>query len=258
MPGRAIFKGIIRMGGRDVPVKLFTAIREERVRFHLLDEEDEQPLVQRMYCSKEDEPVDPEERVRGYEISRGQYVILEPEELKEAKPDTDRILDVLHFLDEKGIDPRFHDRTYYLAPDGQENQYALLARALRKTGRVAVCQWAMRGRSYLGIVKARERLLLLTTLRFAHEVVPAESLDLDHPEVKKKELKMARDLINELTSEFDPSRYRNDHQQRILRLIEQKATGEEPEKRKPKGKEPTRPSELHEKLQASLEEARAG
>ncbi|MFO8173653.1 MAG: hypothetical protein R6T96_05165 [Longimicrobiales bacterium] len=139
-----------------------------------------------------------------------------------------------------------------------ENQYALLARALRKTGRVAVCQWAMRGRSYLGIVKARERLLLLTTLRFAHEVVPAESLDLDHPEVKKKELKMARDLINELTSEFDPSRYRNDHQQRILRLIEQKATGEEPEKRKPKGKEPTRPSELHEKLQASLEEARAG
>ncbi|MGM0670169.1 MAG: Ku protein, partial [Gemmatimonadota bacterium] len=64
MPGRAIFKGIIRMGGRDVPVKLFTAIREERVRFHLLDEEDEQPLVQRMYCSKEDEPVDPEERVR--------------------------------------------------------------------------------------------------------------------------------------------------------------------------------------------------
>ena len=258
MASRAIFKAVIQVDELEVPVKLYSAIREERVRFHLLHEEDETRLEQEMFCRSEEEPVEQEDRVRGYEISRGQYVILEPEEIKEARPKTDRSMEVLHFVDEEEIDPRLYHRAYYLGPDGQKNRYALLARALRHTGRVAICRWAMRGKSYLGFVKALEKLLLLTTLRFHHQIVPVESLELEEPEVKDKELKMARNLIDELTAEFDPSRYRNEHQQALLDLIEKKAKGEEPEKKKPKRKKPTRPSELHEKLAASLEEARAG
>ena len=257
-PPRAIFKAVIQVDELDVPVKLYSAVREERVRFHLLHEEDEVRLEQEMFCRSEEEPVGREDRVRGYEISRGQYVILEPEEIREARPETDRSMEVLYFVDEEEIDPRLYHRAYYLGPDGQKKRYALLARALSHTGTVAVCRWAMRGKSYLGFVKALDNLLLLTTLRYAQDLVSVESLDLEHPEVRKKELEMARDLIDELTSEFDPAQYRNEHQQRLLDLIEKKAKGEEPQKKKPKKKKPTRPSELHEKLAASLEEARAG
>jgi DNA end-binding protein Ku len=258
MAGRAIFKGVIRTGDVDVPVKLHSAVREERVHFHLLHEKDHVRLEQRMYCSKEDEPVDPDDRVRGYEVRKGQYVVLDPEEIKAARPETDRAMEILHFVDEDEIDPRLYDRPYYLSPDGEEKPYALLARALNETDRVGICRWAMRGKSYLGLLKPLDDLLLLVTLRHAHEVVDTGSLDLEHPEVKEKELEMAGDLIDELTSDFDPSEYRDEHQQRLMELIEKKAKGEEPEVEEAEAREATRPSELQEKLEASLEEARAG
>ncbi len=257
MARRSIFNPVVHVADLEVPVKLYSAVREERVHFHLLHEEDHVRLEQRMYCSAEDEPVEPDERVRGYEVTKGQYVVLEPEEIEETKAETERNLDVLHYVDEAEIDPRLYDRPYYLGPDGEENRYALLARALGETGRAVVCRWAMRGKRYLGVIRALDDLLLLVTLRYAHEIVPVDTLELEQPEVNEKELEMARDLVDELTTDFDPSDYENEHQQRLMELIEKKAKGEEPELGKPKRREATKPSELRQKLEESLEQARA-
>lgn len=256
--GRAtVFKGVVELDGTRVPVRLYTAARRERVSFRLLHAKDRVRLVQRMYCSKEDEPVAPEERARGYEVARGQYVVLDPDEIKAAQPKTGRGIEVLHFVDPGEIDPRLYDRPYYLGPDGEDNAYALLARALGRSGRAAICRWTMRRRRYLGVLRARDKLLLLVTLRYAHELIDVDTLDLPHPKVGDEELATARDLIGQLSEDFDLSRWRNEHQQRILDLIERKARGEKPKARKPRRRRPTRPSELQERLEQSLAQARS-
>ena len=258
MAGRPIFKAIVEIDDTRVPVKLYTAARNERVSFRLLHRKDKVRLEQRMYCSEEHEPVERDERVRGYEVAKGQYVILDREAIGEAQPQGDRRIEVMHFVDPTEIDPRFYDRPYYLGPDGAPNDHALLVRALAEAGRAGICRWTMRRRSYVGLLTPLDDLLLLTTLRYAHELVPVDSLELKHPEVTKKELGTAVGLIRELASDFDPSRYRNEHQQRLMYFIEQKAKGKKPKTRPPKRRKPTRPSQLQRALEKSLERARAG
>src|SRR6056297_3508918 len=129
MVGRAFFKAVIKVDDIEVPIKFHSAVRDERVRFRLLHKSDEQPLQQKLYCSQEDQPVDPDEQVRGYEVARRQYIVLEPEQIRDARPPGDqRSIEVLHFVNPADIDPRLLERPYYLGQDGQPQDYAILAR----------------------------------------------------------------------------------------------------------------------------------
>jgi DNA end-binding protein Ku len=254
--GRTIFKAVIHFGKVQVPVRLYTAVRDERVHFRLLHDKDQVPLRQQMYCSAENKPVDREDSVKGFEVSEEEYVVLEPEEIESVQLETDRMIDILHFVREEQIDIRYYDRTYYLGPDGEEKAYVLFLRALTETNKVAVGQWAMRGRDYLGAVKASGQIMSLITLRHADEVIPVERLDIEHPKHTKKEMETAKELIKMNTAEFDPAKYQNEYQQQLLHYIEQKAQGKKPKMKRPRRKKPTRPGELQKKLEKSLQKAK--
>lgn len=258
MPGRAIYKASIQVDGTTVPIRFYSAIRRRRVPFRLLHETDEQPLQQKLFCSKEDRPVEPEEQARGYEVARGQYVVLDPEELRALAPSSNRTIDVLHFVDEVEIDRCLLDRPYYLGPDGQDQDYALLTRALSDSGRVAICRWIMRRRHYLGMLRPLNGVLLMVTLRFAHQLRSTERLGIERRQVSQKELQTATTLIEELSEPFDPADYQDEYEQQLLRFIEQKARGQKPKMRRVRRKKPTTPEKLQATLERSLKRASGG
>lgn len=257
MAAHPIFKGTIRFKKHRVPVKLFAAARKERLGFRLLHEPDRERLEQRMCCTEENKPVGRDHQALGYEVARGQYVMLDREEVKAARPQTDREINVVDVAGGAEIDPRLYDRPYYLGPDGDDGAYALLARALSRSGRVAICRWAMRGRAHIGVLRPLGDLLLLTTMRYAHELVPTDTLAIERRKVKKAELQTAKQLIEQLSSDFDPSAYRNEHQQALLDLIERKAKGGKAKTSRPRRKRPTSPDQLQEMLEKSVERAKA-
>jgi len=257
MAGRAMWKGIIRFGDTSVPVKLHTAIKEERIQFHLLHERDHVRLRQQMICVYENKPTPPEAQVKGVEVEEGKFIIVDPSELEETTPESSRIIEVHEFVDAEQIDPIFFDRAYYLEPDSSSKEYNTLLGALKELEVDGVCTWAMRKRSYLGALQAKGRILRLNTLRYADELVPADALgleQLDEIPLSEKELKVGCDLINQLTASFQPEKFRDEHQKRLQQLIEKKARGEKIVSPRRKHLKPTTSDKLLEALEASLKE----
>lgn len=259
MDRTTIYRAFIRVGDLDVPVRFHSAVREERVRFRLLHAEDGEPLERRMVCPKHDKAIPPEERARGYEVTRGEFVVVDPDSLNDLRPESSRRIEVLRFVDVADLDPRLLDRPYHLGPDRQDGEgYALLARALDKSGKAGVCRWTMRRRRHHGLLQPLDGTLLMTTMRHAHDLVDGDRFEIRRPEYSKKEYDSACELIEELTEAFEPERYQDDYQQRLMRFIEQKAKGETPKMKTPKRRTPTTPGKLQDALQKSLERARAG
>ncbi|MGD8923213.1 MAG: Ku protein [Candidatus Zixiibacteriota bacterium] len=255
MPQRAIFKAVLHFGNNEVPVKLYSAMTEERVHFRLLHRKDKAPLSVQWYCSKENKPVSSKDTVKGFEVAKGQYVVLDPSEIKKAQPKTDRTMEVHHFCSADEIDPRLYNRPYYLGPDSDDSMYAMLQHALKESGKIGLCTWTMRGHSYYGALKPFGDILLLETLRYAHEIIPVKSLDLKKRKVSTAELDSAIALIEQLKDKFDPSGYQNEHQQKLMYFIEQKAKGKKPKMERPKRRKPTRPGDLQKTLERSLQQA---
>lgn len=259
MGRNVIYKAYIEVADLDVPVRFFSAVRSERVRFRLLHAEDGQPLERRMVCPKHEKPIPQEERARGYEVARGEFVVLNRDELAELRPESSRRIEVLKFVDAAEIDPRMLDRPYYLDPDAEsEEACALLVRALDKSGKAAVCRWTMRRRSHHGLLQTVDGTLLMTTMRHAHELVGSDEFEIKQTDYSDKEFDSACQLIDELTDEFEPEEYQDDYQQRLMRFIEDKAKGQKPKMKTPKRRKPTTPGKLRAALQKSLEKARAG
>lgn len=252
MAGRAIWKGNIRFGGIDVPVKLHTAVREERIQFHLLHRRDHVRLQQQMICAHEKVPVPAEEQTRGFELEEGRYLLIDPAELEETEPAESRSIEVHEFVKAGEIDPLFWERTYYLEPDVHEKGYAALAGAMAEMGVEGVCTWTMRKRSYLGALQMRGGILRLKTLRHADEVIPARSLRLPEIALSEKELKIGSELINQLTAPFQPEKFENEHQKKLRQLIDRKARGEKIVILRPRRLKPTASDKLLEALEASL------
>ncbi len=258
MAGTTIWKGYIHFGETDVPVKLHSAVREERVAFHLLHGRDGARLRQQMVCALEKQPVPAEEQARGFEVEEGKYVIIKPEELEQTVPEGGRMIEVHEFVKGSQIDPVFIDRTYSLEPDMTDihgSGYAALARVLKETGLAALCTWSMRKRSYLGIVQARGKVLRLSTLRYADEVIPAAALGLREVPVSEKELRIGTELIRQLTGSFEPGKFVNEHRKKLLELIGKKARGEPVAILPARRLQPTEPGRLLEVLEASLKKA---
>jgi len=252
MAAGTIWKGSIHFGDTEVPVKLHTAIKEERIHFHLLHSRDHAKLRQQMVCVYEHKPVPVEEQIRGFEVEDGKYVIIDPEELEQTSPESSRLIEVHEFVKTGEIDPVFLDRVYYLGPDINLKEYNALLAALQEMDVEGICTWTMRKRSYLGALRAKGKILLLNALRYADEVISVKSLELQKFSLSEKELEIGSKLIDQLTVPFQPQKFENEHEKKLRTLIEKKARGEKIAVLRPRRLKPTSPNKLLQALEASL------
>ena len=258
---RAIWNGSISFGLVNIPVKLYNAVSRKNVSFHQIDSDSGARIKMQRVSSKTGEEVPYERIVKGYELSPDRYVLIEPEELDALDPEATHSIDIEEFTDLADIDPIFFDSAYYLAPGkGAEKSFALLAKAMEEQGKVALARFVMRTKQYLASVRAKEGMLLLSTMVYADEVVPPEQLpeldDIDRVKVNDKEVAMAAQLIDSLSADFEPERFRDTYRDQVLELIERKASGEEIVVEAPEAPEATSVVDLMAALEASVKEAR--
>jgi DNA end-binding protein Ku len=258
---RAIWSGAISFGLVNIPVKVYSAVNRKTVRFHQLDREDNQRIQQKRVNPRTGEEVPYENLVKGYEIGPDRYVVITPEELDGLAPEKTRTIDIEDFVDLEEIDPIFYDHPYYLAPGtGAEKAYRLLLDAMRESNKVAVARVVIRSKENLVAIRPRDDVLTMETLLFGDEVIEPDDLD-DMPETdgkkktSKRELEMAQQLIESLTSEFDPDKYRDEYRDRVLDMIERKAQGEEVVVEAP-AEEPKKVPDLMAALEASIAQSK--
>jgi len=258
MAERAIWRGIVSFGIFSAPVKLYTAVRSQRVDFHLLHDADHERLRQRLVCPVDDEPVEREHVVKGFPLDNNRYVLVAPEDMEALEPEPGRTIEVLDFVKPGEIDARFFDRPYYLGPDGQDGRVAALAKALAASGRLGVCCWVMRKRSFLGALGCCDGTLCVMTLRRAEDVVPSKALDVPQASVSDKEIKTAKYLMDALGAEFKPAAFKNVFRDAVRELVAKKARGGTVTPKAVRLPKPTASAGLLSALEASLKQARKG
>jgi DNA end-binding protein Ku len=229
---RAIWSGSISFGLLNVPVKLYSAVARRNIALREIRDSDSARIKHRRVAEGTDEEVPYENIVKAFEITPGQYVPISKDEMSALAPEKTRAVDVQDFVDLEEIDPIYFDSPYYLGPsEGAEKAYSLLAKAMEASGKVAIARFVFRNKEHLAAIRATNGVLTLTTMRFADEVVPAGELEDVVPEktpkVNKREQEMAQQLIDSLSTEFDPSAYRDEYREQLMSLIEQKAEGKE-------------------------------
>jgi DNA end-binding protein Ku len=253
---RAIWSGAISFGLVNVPVKLYSATSPKTVRFHQLSSKTGARIRQKRVDPSTDEEVPYEDIVKGYEITPDHYVLIAPEELEALDPKATKTIDVEDFVDLSEIDPIYYDHSYYLAPStGGAKAYRLLLDAMRDTGKVGIGLVVLRSKQQLCALRPNGDVLTLSTMLFGDEVLAPDRLDeldtIGDAEASPRELKMAGQLIESLSTEFDPSKYHDEYRERVLELIEKKAAGEEIAVQ-PEAEEPEVAPDLMAALEASL------
>jgi DNA end-binding protein Ku len=229
---RAIWSGAISFGLVNVPVKLYSATSPKTVRFHQLSSKTGARIKQKRVDPSTGEEVPYEDIVKGYEITPEHYVMIDPEELDALDPKTTRTIDIEEFVDLVEIDPIYYDHNYYLAPTaGGAKAYRLLLDAMRESGKVGIGRVVLRSKQQLCALRPTGDVLTLTTMLFGDEVLAPDRLDeldaVGDAEATKRELTMAQQLIDSLSNEFDPAKFRDEYRERVLELIERKAAGED-------------------------------
>ena len=252
-----MWSGAISFGLVNVPVKLYSAVSRKTVRFHQLNAKTGHRVAQKRVDSANGEEVQYEDIVKGYELTKDRYVVITPDELETLDPEKSRTIDIEDFVDLADIDPVYYDHPYYLVPDkGATKAYGLLLNAMEQSGKVAVARVVLRSKEHLVAIRpAPGNVLTMETMLFADEVVPPEELD-ELPEAKdlkasERELTMAQQLIDSLSSDFEPEKYRDEYREKVLELIERKAAGEEIAVQ-PEAPEPKKVPDLMAALEASL------
>ncbi|MDX6669377.1 MAG: end-binding protein Ku [Solirubrobacteraceae bacterium] len=257
---RSIWTGAISFGLVNVPVKLYSAVSKKTVRFHQLHEPDGVRIQQKRVCPADGEEVPWEEIVKGYEISPDRYVVVTPEELEALDPKKTKTIDIEEFVDLDEIDPLYYDHPYYLLPgQGAAKPYKLLVAAMQEANKVAIARVVIRTKEQLVALRPLGDVIAMATMNFADEVVDPDSFD-DAPgddvDTAKREVDMARQLIESLTAEFDPTRYHDTYREAVLDLIEKKADGQEIVMQP--AEEPEKVPDLMAALEASLANAKKG
>jgi DNA end-binding protein Ku len=227
-----MWTGAISFGLVTVPVKLYSALDRKAVRFHQLSGKTGTRIAQKRVDSQTGEEVPYEDIVKGYEIAKDRYVVIEPGELDALEPKKTKTIEIEDFVELGQIDPVFYDHPYYLAPGtGGVKPYRLLLEAMRETGRVAIARVVIRSKEQLVAIRPMGDALGMATMIFADEVTAPERIDeiKEAAEVKttKRELDMAVQLVSSLAGDFEPGKYRDSYRQEVLDLIERKAQGEE-------------------------------
>lgn len=255
---RAIWTGSISFGLLNVPVKLYSATSSRSVSFRELRESDGSRVRHKRVAEEDGEDVAYEEIVKGYEISPDRYVVMSREEIAALNPKKSKTIEIEDFVDLDQIDPIYFDKPYYLGPQqGAERAYALLRQAMADQGKVAVARFVLRNKESLAAVRATDEALTLATMRFADEVVPTSQLEdvlggTEEVEPKKKEVEMAKALIDSLSTDFDPAGYTDEYREELLALIERKAEGKEVVTADADSPQPTKAPDLMAALEQSL------
>ena len=229
MSARAIWKGQIKIGAVKVPVKLYAAVSDRTVRFHILDDRQEKRVKQHMVSPETGDEVEAAEIQKGYEIEPGRFVIVTEEDLASVEPEPSRDIEITEFVPPEAVSQQWYERPYYLGPDGDQKSYFALVEALSNRDREGIAHWVMRNKSYVGALRAEGDYLMLITLRNAEEVISAS--DLPKPagrEPTQKELAMAKQLISLLEGEFNAEDYKDEYRERVMEFIQRKAKGRKP------------------------------
>jgi DNA end-binding protein Ku len=256
---RAIWSGSISFGLLNVPVKLYSAVSKQTVRFRELREGDGSRVKHKRVAESDGKEVPYEKIVKGYEYAPDQYVVLTRDELAELEPQRSRAIEIQDFVDLDDIDPIYFEQPYYLGPDkGAERAYALLVQAMKDARKVAVARFVLRNKEHLAAIRPMEDVLTLTTMRFHDEVTSPQDLDGEvFEEAKpkkpeKRELEMAKQLIDSLTNDFEPGKYRDEYREELLDLLERKAEGKEVVSAATEEPKPTKAPDLMAALEESL------
>jgi DNA end-binding protein Ku len=255
---RAIWKGAISFGMVTIPVKLYTATEQKDVRLRMLCKEHQAPIEEKRFCTEGGEELAWEELARGFEVSKGEFVVLEPEEIEAAKPESSATIDIGDFVESAEIDPVYFEKSYFLEPtEVGVKPFSLLKQALEATDRVAIARVTIRTRERLATVRAYEATLILETMYWPDEIRSTGSLDLPEgaeAKVRAKELDMARSLVESLADKFRPESYADEYRNALEELIEQKMRGEtrRAKRRKPEPKV----IDLMDALRASVDQAK--
>jgi DNA end-binding protein Ku len=241
MTARAIYKGRLRLNTLEVPVKLYSAVDDRSLHFRLLHAVDREPVVQELIDKTTEQPVAREEVRKAYPLGDHRLVRLQEEELQTLAPPDSREFTITRFVDPALIAPAFYDRPYYLGPDGDPVVYFALARALAERQREGIASWTMRNRVYLGALREHQGYLVLISLKHREEVLELGTFPRPKSkEITPQELQLAQQLVDALAGPFDPSAFHDDYRQRVLELVERKASGEVPSSRpKPRKAAPT-------------------
>jgi len=251
-----MWSGAISFGLVNVPVKLYSAVSRKTVRFNQLNAETGNRIQQKRVDPETGEEVGYDQIVKGYELTKDRYVVITPDELDALDPEKTRTVDIEDFVDLDEIDPVYYDHPYYLVPDkGATKAYGLLLGAMKQANKVAIARVVLRSKEQLVAIRPSGDVLMMETMLFHDEVVPAHDIE-DLPEEKElkatdRELKMAQQLIDSLSSEFDPTSYRDEYREKVLELIEMKASGQEIAVQ-PEAPEPAKVPDLMAALEASL------
>src|SRR3954471_21215822 len=254
---RSMWSGAISFGLVNVPVKLYSAVSRKTVRFNQLNAETGNRIQQKRVDPETGEDVPFEQIVKGFELTKERYVVITPDELDALDPEKTRTIDIEDFVDISEIDPVYYDHPYYLVPDkGAAKAYGLLLDAMEEAGKVAIARVVLRSKEQLVAIRpAPGHVLMMETMIFADEVVPPDDIDdlpdQDELKVSDRELRMAQQLIESLSSDFEPGKYRDEYREKVLELIERKASGEEIAVQ-PEAPKPTKVPDLMAALEASL------
>ena len=240
MAARAIWKGEIKLGTTKVPVKLYSAVKDRTVRFHVLDDRAKKRVKQHMVDPDSGEEVATEEIQKGYEIEPGRYVILTAEDLEKLQPPPSRDIEIVEFVPQAKISQQWYERPYYAGPDGDVKEYFALVEALQNKESEGIAHWVMRNKYYAGALRAIDDYLYLFTLRDASEVILADQLTKPSgPTPTQKELAMAKQLVEMLEGEFKATDYKDEYRERVMEFIEKKAKGHAPRLKAVKAKRKT-------------------
>jgi DNA end-binding protein Ku len=230
MAARSIATLTVSFGLVSIPVRLYSATESSKaISFNMLHKGCGSRLKQQYFCIKEEVPVAREDMVKGYEFAKDQYVLFTPEELKSFEEAGTHMAEITEFVPIDKVDPVYYDKAYYLSPDkGGAKPYALLAKAMKESGRCALGRWAARGKQYIVMIRPVEEGLVMQQLLYAGEVRSIKDVEIPETEVKDAELKLAKQLIDAQSSEeFDPSQYTDQVSARIQAAIEKKVAGQE-------------------------------
>jgi DNA end-binding protein Ku len=222
-----VWKGYVTFGLISVPIRLYTAARNERVGFHMIHAVCNTRIKQQLFCPHCERTVERSEIVKGYEVNKGQWTIVEEEEIKKIAPPSTDTMDILEFVRLADVDPIYFDASYYVVPEEPGRRaYSLLLETMRRTGYAAMAKVGMHQREYIVVIRPREEGLALHTIYYPNEVraVP-EYTKIETAELKPQEVQLAEQLVKSLAGPFEPGRYEDEYQKKLLELIEAKGEG---------------------------------
>jgi len=252
---RSIWKGSISFGLVNIPVELFSAVRDHRPRFRLLHAKDQAPVRYERVCQTEGKPVGWEELVKGYEYEKGQFVVLTKDDFKTAALQKTKTVDILDFVDPTEIDDRYFETPYYMTPGkGAARSYALLREAIRDSKKMGIGKIILRETQHLAAIEVIGDALVLTMMRFSDELADLGEFSFPSSEgLRKPELSMARQLVDNLSAGWDPAKYTDEYVKNLMRIIDAKLKGRKPKLEARKTRQPADVVDLMARLKASLE-----